>query len=82
MFGAGGHDIDAGGIDGAVTQNICQLGNVLFDAVEGAGEQLTQIVGKHLGRFHPGGFAQLFHCRPDVASIQRFSSTGDEDHTR
>ena len=39
---SGGHDIDTGGIDAAVAQNICQLGNVLFDAIECAGKQAVE----------------------------------------
>ena len=40
----GGHDIDSGGVDAAVAQNVRQLGNVLFKTVEGAGEQLAQCI--------------------------------------
>lgn len=38
VFGAGGHNIDSGGIDAAVPQNIRQLRNILFDTVESAGK--------------------------------------------
>lgn len=34
VFGAGCHDIDAGGVDAAVAQNIRQLRNVFFNAVK------------------------------------------------
>ena len=36
----GRHNIDPGGVDGAVTQNIRQLGNVLLNPIEGPGEEL------------------------------------------
>ncbi len=69
MFHAGGHDIDTGGVDGTMPQDIRQFGDVLFDAIEGTGEQLSKIMWEHLGRLHPGRFAQLFHCRPNVAAV-------------
>ena len=37
-FGAGGHNIDSGGIDAAVPQNIRQLRNILLNAVESTGK--------------------------------------------
>ena len=43
-----GHDIDPGGVDTAVAQNVGQLGDILLDAVEGSGEQLPQVMGKYL----------------------------------
>ena len=75
-----GHDIDSGGIDTAVTQDVGQLGNVLFDAVEGPGKQLSQIVGKHLAFLNTGSFAQLLHLPPDAAAVQRLPLTVLEDH--
>ena len=64
-----GHDIDPGGVDAAVPQNICQLGNVLFNAVKRPGEQLAQIVGKDLAGLHPRRFTELFHIRPDITPV-------------
>ena len=57
MFDAGGHDIDSCSIDAAVAQDVCQLGNVLFDAVESAGKELAQVVGENFGFFDPRGLA-------------------------
>ena len=48
VFRAGGHDINAGGIDAAVPQNIRQLGNVFFLVIECPGKQFPQIVGENL----------------------------------
>ena len=50
MFGAGGHNIDPGCINAAVTQDIRQLCNILLNAVESTGKELPQIVGKDLGK--------------------------------
>ena len=79
VFQAGGHDIDSGGVHAAVAQNVRQLGNVLFQTIEGSGEQLAQIVGKHLAGLHPGFFAQSLHLRPNIAPVQRLSVSGNKD---
>ena len=42
------YDIDTCCIDACVPENICQLGNVLFQPVKGAGKQMPEIVGKDL----------------------------------
>ena len=76
------HNIDPGGVDTAVSQNICQLGNVLFDAVEGPGEELPQVVGKHLAFPDTGGFAQLLHQPPDPAAVERFAVSAHKDRAR
>lgn len=39
----GGHDIKAHGVDAAVPQNVGQLGDVLFQRVEGTREQVAQV---------------------------------------
>lgn len=48
VFCSGGDDIDAGRFDTAVAKDIRQLGNVLFEAVENAGEQVPQVVWEDL----------------------------------
>ena len=53
VLGSGGHDVDAGGVDAAVAQNVGQPGDVLFNAVEGAGEQFAEIVGEYLAGLYP-----------------------------
>ena len=81
MFGAGGHDIDPGGIDAAVAQDICQLCNILLNAIEGPGKKFAQVVGKDLGGIDLCRMAQPFHLRPNVASIQGGAVPGNEDST-
>ena len=51
VFRAGGHDIDPGGVDAAVAQDICQFGDDLLNAVKSSGKQLAQIVWKYLAGF-------------------------------
>ena len=53
VLGAGGHNVDSGGINAAVSQNIRQLCNVLLNAVKGSCKEFPQIVGKDLGRIDP-----------------------------
>ena len=79
VFDACGHNIDAGRIDRAVTQDVGELGDILFNAVEGAGEEFPQIVGKNFRRLHTGGFAQLLHSSPDITAVQRFACASNED---
>ena len=57
VFRASGHDIDAGGVNAAVAENIRQLGNILLDTVKGPGKELPQIVGKYLTFLDTGGLA-------------------------
>ena len=48
MLLPGGDNIYAGRVDIAVSQRICQLADILVDTVKAAGEQMPQIMGKHL----------------------------------
>ena len=80
-FGAGGHNIDSGGIDAAVPQNIRQLRNILLNAVESTGKELPQIVGKDFGRIYIRYMAQPFHLCPYIAAIQGGAVPGNEDST-
>ena len=75
----GGHDVDARGVDAAVTQDIRQLGDVLFQIVERPGEELAQIVREDFVRINFCPRAELFHRSPDVAAVQRPSRAGAED---
>ena len=79
MLGSGGHNIDSCGIDAAVTQNVCQLRNILLNAVEGPGEQFPQIMGKYFGGIHLRGLTQPLHLGPDIAAVQGVAIAGDED---
>lgn len=60
MLDASTHNVDPGGVDAAVAQNVRQLGNVLFNAVKRPGEQLAQIVGKDLAGLHPPPLHRAF----------------------
>lgn len=75
-----GHDIDTGGVDAAVTENIRQLGDILLDAVEGPGKKLPEIVGKYFGCLHLCPFAQVLHPSPDAGTVYRYTVFIYEDH--
>ena len=79
VFPAGGHDIDAGGLDAAVSQNICQLCDIFAGGIEAAGKELAQIMRKHLARIHICRGAKPLHLRPHIAAVQRFPAAGDKD---
>ena len=76
MFVAGSDNIDSCGVDAAVTEYIRKLGNVLFNAVEGARKQMAQIMRKHLLGDNPRLHTQVFHFTPNVASIHRLAAAG------
>ena len=78
MLGAGGADVDTGGVDAAVAQQVGQLGQVLVQPVERAGEQVAEVVGKHFFVGDAGGAAQGLHLAPDVAAVQGCAAAGDE----
>ena len=71
----------AGRIHAGVSQDIRQPGKVLLHGIIGAGKQVPQIMGKHLVRGYLRALAQGFHLPPDMAAVQRFSGTGQENRT-
>ena len=82
MFIAGGDNINSCGVNAAVTEYVCEFGNILFHTVEGACEYVAQIVGKHLLRIHPCLRTKIFLFTPNVGSAHRFAASGYEDRTR
>ena len=79
MLRAGGDDIDACGIDAAVTENVCKLGNVSLDAVKHTGEQMPQVVRKDLTGINISLRTERFHLPPDVCAADRFAGPCYED---
>ena len=63
--------VNAGGLDAAVAQDVCQAGEVLFQAVIRPGEQVPEIVGEYLAGSHPGALTQGLHVPPDIGPVQR-----------
>ena len=68
---AGGNQVDAGGLDGAVAQHVRQLCYVPADVVKGPGEQVPQVVGKHLAGRYPRLSAQPLHALSGISRHYR-----------
>ena len=49
----GRNDIYTGRVDAGMSENIGELGYILFDAVKRAGKKVPQIMRKHLRRGYP-----------------------------
>lgn len=48
MLSAGGNNINACCVDVGVSKNICQLCNILFNAIKGSGKQMAKVMWEHL----------------------------------
>lgn len=70
VLASGRYDVYPGGVDAGVTENVSELGDVFFDAVERAGEQVAQVVREDFGCRDIGFHAQGLHLLPYVASVQ------------
>ena len=81
MFIAGSDNINSCGVDTAVTEYICELGNVLFDTIESSCEKVAKIVGKHLLRIYSRLLTETFHFTPNVGSAHRLAASCYEDRT-
>ena len=80
VFRAGGNDVDACRVDAAVTEDVGELGDVLFHVVEHAGKQMPQVVRKNLFGVDTCRLAQCFHFAPDGRPADGFSRAGHKDH--
>ena len=80
VFGAGGDDINSGGVNAGMSENIRQLGNILFDSVKYPGEQMPEIMRKNLLRIDVGCAAEGFHFPPDIRAAYCPAGSGDKNH--
>lgn len=80
MLRAGRHDVDARGVDAAVTENVCQLCNIFLYGIKRPGKEIPQIVREHLARIYICLYAQALHGCPDVASVEGSAGSRAEDH--
>ena len=71
MASAAVQRVNAGGIDGAVPQQVGKAQEILFHGVKNTGKQVPQRVGKDLARIHSRPPAQALHLPPDGEAIQR-----------
>ena len=76
-----GYDIDPRGVYTAVTEDVGEFGDVLFQPVKRAGEQMAQVVRKYLIRIHVRVLTQRLHLPPDIRTADRLAAAGDKDRT-
>ena len=79
MLFPGGDQVDSGGLNGAVSQNICQPGDIPAYPVEGGCEQVPQVVGKDLAGFHSRLCTQSLHLRPDLPAGETGPVSDEKD---
>ncbi|CAN4051677.1 hypothetical protein EJMLMN_EJMLMN_17280, partial [Dysosmobacter welbionis] len=79
VLGARGDQVNPGRLNTGVAQDVRQLGHVPADTVERPGEQVPQIVGKHLAGCHARLVAQRFHLRPDLPAGDAFFVSGEKN---
>ena len=82
MFRAGRDNIDPCRVDATMPKNICELSNILFDAVEHTGEQMAKIMRKHFFGIHLCFKAEVFHFSPDVCAAYRLARASNKDLSR
>lgn len=70
VFGAAFEGIDAGGVDACVSEEVGEAQEVFFSGIEGAGEEMAQVVRKDFLRVDVGFLAEGFHGAPDVGTVE------------
>ena len=68
MLRAGGDQVDAGGLNAGMPEQVGQLCNIVADAVERTCEQVTQVVREDLCRGDARQPADRLHLRPYLLS--------------
>ena len=79
MLGAGGDEVDAGGLEAGMAQHIRQLHDVTAGPVKGRGEQMAKVVWKDLAGRDPRRLAQPLHLRPDLTAAEGRPVSGEKD---
>ena len=79
VFSSRGFDVNPGGFDAAVAQDVCQPGDVFFKLIEAPGKKVAQAMGIDLGFFYLCCFTDLLQHAPDIAAIQGLSAAAPED---
>lgn len=68
MFVTGADEVDAGGFDGTVAEDVGQAHDVFADLVIGGGEEMAQIMRKDFAGQDAGAGTQGFHFFPYLFS--------------
>lgn len=79
MLGAGGDEVDPGGLHAGVPQHVGKLRHVPAGLVEDPGEEMAQVVGKDLADRHPRRPGVALHLRPQLFSGEAFAASGEKD---
>lgn len=66
VLGAAFEGVDAGGVDTGVAEQVGEAQKVFFSGIEGAGKEVTQVVGKDFFRCNACLSAEGFHSTPNV----------------
>lgn len=66
MILTGRKQVQAGSVDGAMPQEVCQLYDVPAGLVKNRCKQMAQVVGKHPALLHARRFAQTLHFPPNL----------------
>ena len=64
-----------------MTENIREFCNIFLNAVKRTGEQVSQIMRKHLPGVYICFITQGFHFTPDVCAAYRLARAGHKNHT-
>ena len=78
-FVCGGCEIDAGGLDGGMTEHIGEANDISVFLIKLNGEEMTQVVGKDFCFVDVRNGAEAFHLGPDLISCAGFSTHGAEN---
>lgn len=78
-FVCGGCEIDAGGLDGGMTEHVGEADDVPVFLVKLNGEEMAQVVGKDFCFGDVRNGAEAFHLGPDLISCAGFSTHGAEN---
>ena len=79
MLCAALHDIDTGRIDAGMAKKVGQLCYILFQLIEGNGEQMPEVMRKDFPWLYMGGSAKFPHLLPNVGPIHGFAVFCDEN---
>ena len=82
MFRASGNYVNSSGVDTAVTENICKLGNILFNAVKYTSKKVTEIVRKNFIGIYICRLAEFLHISPNVCTAEGLACSCDKDTAR
>jgi len=70
--------VNAGGFNTGMPQDVRQFCNIFIDAVINSGKQMAEIVREYLRGFYAGFWAKALHLRPDLTAPYRSSASGEK----